>query len=151
MKVKIFIGLVFFSMLVAATVYFVLDPYAFLITVEFEDLQKVQNGDKVYMKGLEIGHIIQTSFDKKGIPFVKIKINQDYLTGLSSKMALIIKDDSWLTGRKCLECIDMKGKRPLKNGHVFKGYDSWMKWKATILKKDSKDKLKDAWNYLRGK
>ena len=133
MKKNVIIGLVFVLLIISVTLIIVLLPGHYYYVI-FKDAEKLNNGDKVYMKGLVIGEVDEIQLNKDGKIKVKIIIHGDYKKTLSENVAFLIRKDNFIMGRKCIEGADLKGKSIAKKGHEYDGYNYYMTWKAAILK-----------------
>ncbi len=133
MNRNIIIGAVFFLLIVLVTLTVVLWPGHYYY-ISFDEAEKLDIGDKVYLKGLNIAEVGDIILDKSGKVKITINIKNNYKKVLTDKVAFLIRKDNFIMGRKCIEAVDLKGKQIPNKGYEYEGYNSWILWNAAILK-----------------
>lgn len=128
MSKNAFFGLVVL-VLVGIVVLFILGMYAFssfAFSVEFKDIKGLKVGDRVYLRGVDIGQVSEISMPVGSGVRTTLKINRKYREHLKSDSNFFIKSDSFILGKKCITMhVHDESSPPIQKNQVFDGSHSW--------------------------
>lgn len=108
---------------------------SFSFFVEFEDIKGLKVGDRVYLRGVDIGQVTDTNMSPSGKVKTTLRIDKKYTERLKSDSDFFIRNDSLLLGKKCIQMHINDEESPLiQDGQVFQGSPAWKLYVPGILR-----------------
>lgn len=115
--------------------------------VDFGDAAKLKRGDTVYLKGMDVGEVLDVGFQDPKTVRVKLKITG--LDSLSARSTFLITNDKLLVSKKCVKVyiFDPEGP-PIEKDGVYQGVDSYIKLFWAMLKHKTNGVIKTLGDFL---
>jgi len=99
---------------------------SFSFCVEFDDIKGLKVGDRVYLRGVDVGQVSDISMPVGSKVKTTLKIDKKYRKNLLSDADFFIRSDSFVLGKKCIQMHVNDESSPLiQKKQVFSGSRSW--------------------------
>ena len=98
----------------------ILPYFQFRIFLQFDDVNKLKNGDFVYWKGHQIGSVYKITIDRQGGFLVEVILEESKLA-IPNDSFFFVWRDQLVAGNKCIQIKPGISETALKNGAILRG------------------------------